>query len=90
MPPKTLTVAVDRIEGTIVVLEADDGQMFEVPIKSFRKRPREGMVYRVPMGKQPLWAKAVADPEEESRRNAAARKQMEELWRRDPGGDIKP
>jgi hypothetical protein len=88
MRNEALIVSVDRIEGTVAVLEADDGRTFEVPVVSFRVPPREGMIYRVPVEIQPLWARATHDHDETARRKAELRKRMETLKRNDAGGDV--
>lgn len=86
---KTITVSVDRVEGKAVILESDDGGHFEVP-KHALKKPREGLVYRVPLeGSTPVWKAAVADPEETERRKKSLATRMENLRARDGGGDIK-
>ena len=91
MKRKPLTVAIDRIEGTTAVAEADDGRQFEAPVKSFKERPREGMIYRVPLDRsgKPDWANAISDPAEESKRKADVADRMNRLRKRDPGDDIK-
>lgn len=87
---KSILVAVDRIEKTIAVLEGDDGRDFEVPVKSLTDRPKEGMVYRVPVDSEgkPDWAQAVADSVEAARRVADRKRRMDALRKKDTGGDI--
>jgi hypothetical protein len=87
---KPIFVAVDRIEGLVAVLEGDDGHTFEVPVKSFKHKPKEGMVYRVPVDsrKNPEWAHAVSDPTEASRRLADRKRRMDARRKHDNGGDI--
>ena len=88
MRKDSLIVSVDRVEGENVVLESDDGRTFEVPVKSFMERPTEGMIYRVPLGKQPQWAKATPDHEATAQRKADFQRRIENLKRHDRGGDI--
>ena len=89
MRQDSLIVSVDRLEGTIAVLEAEDGRVFEVPVTSFKIPPREGMIYRVPVGKQPQWAKAQPDHEATALRKAEMEKRLKNLMRHDHGGDVK-
>ena len=88
MRKKTLIVSVDRLEGSIAVLESDDGHTYEVPLISFKVKPREGMIYRVPVAKQPQWAKAEPDPEETERRTGELGNRMTRLTKEDAGGDV--
>lgn len=87
----SLLVSIDRIEKSTAVAEGDDGRTFEVPIKTFTGRPREGMIYRVPLdGRgEPIWTEAVADSAAEAARKADLEARMYWLRRKDPGGDIK-
>jgi hypothetical protein len=86
----TAFYAVDRIEGTIVVLVADDGATVEVPRSAFPTRLREGSVLRVRLGAngRPDWSSAEIDRDEEERRLKEANKMLDEMKRSDPGGDI--
>jgi hypothetical protein len=87
----TAFYAVDRIEGTVVVLVADDGTTVEVPRATLPKRLREGSVLRVRLGANgwPDWSSAEIDRDEEERRLKEANKMLDEMKRSDPGGDIK-
>lgn len=69
---------VDRIEGAVAVLVFDGGQVIDVPSRGLR----EGDVFRV------KGTRLIRDNAEKKRRAAAARRQLQELKRRDPGGDI--
>jgi hypothetical protein len=90
MPAKSLTVAVDRIEGSIVVLEGDDGRHFEAPARAFADHPREGMIYRVALDASgnPLWETAKGDRAEEIRRREELARRMKARRDRDTGGDV--
>jgi hypothetical protein len=88
---KTWFASVDRIEGSMIVLEVDDGQTFEVPSKVLPGHPSEGTIYRVPLDPagKPLWSEAVADARESERRKADLTARMQALRAKDPGGDMK-
>jgi hypothetical protein len=86
----TAFYAVDRIEGKIVVLVADDGTTAEVPRATLPARLREGSVLRVRLGVngRPDWSSAEIDQDEEERRLKEANDMLDEMKRSDPGGDI--
>lgn len=85
----TLICVVDRIEGRIAVLIADDGSVHEVPAHVFGREAREGAVFRVPVAAgAPVWARAQRDPAEEAKRRAAAQARLDALRRTDAGGDV--
>ncbi len=81
---------VDRIEGRIAVLVLDSGEQRAVPIGDLPVGVSEGTVLRVPLNESgvPSWTAAQIDEEEEERRRQAARTILDELRKRDPGGDI--
>lgn len=79
----------DRIEGGIAVLIADDGRSFDVPRDRLPSGSHEGTVLRLDSpGPQPDWSLAVIDPAERSRREREARKTLDRLKKMDPGGDV--
>lgn len=86
----TAFYAVDRLEGSIVILIGDDGTTHEVLRASLPKPTGEGVVLRVPLDAsgRPRWAAATADPGERRRRLDEAERRLEELRKRDPGGDV--
>jgi len=86
----TAFYAVDRIEGKIVVLVADDGTTVDVPRSTLPTRLREGTVLRVRLGAngKPDWSSAEIDRDEEERRLKEANDTLNEMKRSDPGGDI--
>lgn len=90
MTSKEIFVAVDRLEGSKAVLEADDGTEFIVPTSKLSPKPREGRVYRVPLAKDgtPDWPLAVLDAAEAKRRLEKLAAQMKKLAQRDTGEDI--
>lgn len=83
--------AVDRLEGDRAVLISDDGERVELPTGSLPFRVKEGTVVRVPLdeGGRPDWARAARDEAEERGRLDEARRRLERLKRRDPGGDVR-
>lgn len=84
-----LTCAVDRVEGKIAVLIADDGSVHEVRVAELGPNAREGAVLRIPLADgAPQWALATRDRAEEASRLQSARARLERLRRDDPGGDL--
>lgn len=90
MPPKSLTVSVDRIEGRTVILEGDDGRRFEARVRDFSDKPREGLVYAVPLDQagDPVWKEAAADRHETDRRRIDLQRRTDTLRKRDKGEDV--
>ena len=84
--------AVDRREGGIVVLIADEsGEAVEVGARELPAEcRREGTVLRVPVGVDgsPEWGRAERDRDEERRRLMELSERVERLKRGDPGGDV--
>ncbi len=82
--------AVDRIEGSEVVLESDRGTRVTVAVQDLPSTPREGMVYLVLLDdkRQPIWSSAVTDTAEEERRKQELGERMEKLKAHDDGKDI--
>jgi hypothetical protein len=88
---RVLTLAVDRLEGRIAVLIADDGRELELPRRQLPKDARrEGVVLRVELSErgEPIWSSARVDREEEQRRLDDARRRLDRLKATDPGGDV--
>ena len=81
---------VDRVEGRIAVLVADDDEeTVDVPLNVLPHGLREGTVLRVTESEgHPLWASAMLDEELRLRRLRQAETALNELKSRDPGGDI--
>jgi Protein of unknown function (DUF3006) len=82
---------IDRIEGSIAVVVADDGRTFDVPTRALPNVSREGTVLRIDRAadsKPPDWAEAIADEAERLRRLDRARQTIHRLSRTDDGGDI--
>jgi len=81
---------VDRVEGRIAVLVADDDEeTLDVPLNVLPHGLREGTVLRVTESEgHPLWASAMLDEELRLKRLRQAETALNELKSRDPGGDI--
>ena len=82
---------VDRIESDTVVLVQDgSGRTLEVSRSLISVSIGEGTVLRVPATEEggPDWGSAEPDEELRRRRVAEARDVLEQLKRRDPGGDV--
>ena len=80
---------VDRIEDRRLVLAEDDGTEVVLAKRELPVQVGEGTVLRVQLedGK-PDWTTARIDAAEQARRLESARKRMDELRKRDPGGDL--
>ena len=82
---------VDRIEGdTVVLVEDGTRRTLEVARSLISVGLNEGTVLRVPATKEgePAWRLAKPDEELRQRRLAEARDVLEQLKKRDPGGDV--
>jgi hypothetical protein len=82
---------VDRIEeDTVVLVEDETGRTLEVSRSLLSVSVDEGTVLAVPATEEggPEWGSAVADEELRERRVAGAREVLEQLKKRDPGGDV--
>ena len=82
---------VDRVEGdTVVLVEDGTGRTLDVARSLISVSVDEGTVLRVPATEEggPDWGLAVADEELRERRLDEAREVLEQLKKRDPGGDV--
>jgi len=85
---------VDRVEAdrAILVEDATDEGTTVIEIDRSQLGPLavEGAVLRVPLGAvgEPVWEQATRDAEAEARRRTEAEARLDELRKRDPGGDI--
>ena len=83
--------AVDRIEGASAIL-VEDGGAAEVRVGRdvLPSSVREGSVLRVPLAADgsPRWEAAVQDEALEQARRQEAAEALDELRKRDPGGDV--
>ena len=81
--------AVDRLEGQLAVLVADDGTTVELSKQTLPARVKEGTMLRVKVsGGKPDWTTAKIDETERLQRLNDARKRLDQLAKNDPGGDI--
>jgi len=91
MSDEPVFYAVDRFEGDIAVLVADDAATLEVDRSELPDGAGPGSVVRVSLSEEsgrPDWASAELAEEEAAARLKKAREVLEELKKRDPGGDI--
>ncbi len=82
---------VDRIEGdTVILIEDETGRTLEVSRSLISVSVDEGTVLRVAVTEEGRadWGLSVADEELRQRRLAEAQDVLEELKKRDPGGDV--
>jgi len=82
---------VDRIEGdTVILVEDETRRTLEVARSLISVNVDEGTVLRVPATEEggPDWGLAVADEELRERRLGEARDVLQQLKKRDPGGDV--
>lgn len=83
--------AVDRFEGAIAVLVDDAGDTLEVDRSRLPEGARPGSVLRVALSEvsgRPDWGSAELAEDEAESRLEEARETLEELKKRDPGGDV--
>ena len=90
MSERERTWVVDRIEGEVAVLVADDDQeALDMPLNVLPRGVREGTVLKVPERKgHPLWISATLDEELRLKILKQAETTLDALKNRDPGGDI--
>ncbi|MXW17602.1 MAG: DUF3006 domain-containing protein [Gemmatimonadetes bacterium] len=81
---------VDRFEGRLAVLVADDDErQVHVPVAKLPAGTRAGAVLRVPHADgEPRWEAATVDEELRQARLREAEVTLDRLRRRDPGGDV--
>lgn len=82
--------AVDRIEKGVAVLLSDSGRTLEIGEGLLPEGAREGSVIRVAWNEagEIDWNTAEIDEAERDRRLSEAHRVLDELKKRDPGGDI--
>lgn len=81
---------VDRFERSLAVLSSDSGEEHSVLVGKLPRGLRDGDVLRTGQysNGEPNWTTARLDRGETERRKHEARDILQELRRRDPGGDI--
>ena len=82
---------VDQVaDGLAVLVEDEDEIVVEVAAELLGELAIEGAVLRVPLGSvgEPEWGRAARDVQAEEERLDAARESIEDLKKRDPGGDV--
>ena len=85
-----LYYTVDRIRKGRAILVGDAGDELVVELADLAAEVTEGAVMRVPLDEEGArdWAASCVDREETERRRVEAERIIDELRRRDPGGDI--
>lgn len=80
----------DRIEGALAVLTSDSEHEHLVSLTELPRGLREGDVLRTghDSNGKPNWTTTSIDDDESDRRKRHAEETLQELRRRDPGGDI--
>jgi hypothetical protein len=81
---------VDRFEGDLAILVSDDGEVVETARKLLPRGSRVGVVLRVSRDAdgELEWGEGSVDDEATRERRAEAEGILEELRKRDPGGDV--
>jgi hypothetical protein len=88
---RILTVAVDRLEGSVAVIVMDDGRQLDIPRRRLPKEGRRaGAVMQVEVNEkqEPIWSTARVDRGQEQRRLDEARQRLDRLKASDSGGDV--
>jgi hypothetical protein len=82
--------AVDRIRHRTALLVDDQQRQTLVPTSRLPRELAEGQVLLVPVDEAGTadWGRARIDEAESARRTAQAEEGIEELKKRDPGGDV--
>ena len=89
--PTEQRYAVDRLTATTAVLIDENGNTIAIPKNRLGVTPEEGMVLFIPVDNSgtPNWDGARIDQEATEEVRDEARKILDELKERDPGGDVK-
>lgn len=90
MPTEPELWVVDRFEDGVAVLVADDGGVIEVEAGRLPRRVASGDVLRISRDAQGVirWGSVEVDAEATAARRTEAEDILDELRRRDPGGDV--
>ncbi len=83
--------AVDRLDAATAVLIDENGHAIVIPKNRLGVAPEEGMILFIPVDSSgtPNWYEARVDQEAAEEARKEARKILDELKERDPGGDVK-
>ena len=89
--PTEQQYAVDRLTATTAVLIDENGNTIAIPKNRLGVTPEEGMILFIPVDSSgtPNWYEARVDKEAAEEARMEARKILDELKERDPGGDVK-
>ena len=81
---------VDQVEGNIAVLEGDGGEVHQLNTSRLPVGTKEGTVLRIGIAADGSIdnTQVELDEEETARRLAQAAELLDELKKRDPGGDV--
>ena len=82
---------VDRVDNGVAVLVEDESEIVvEVAAQLLGELAVEGAILHVPHGDlgEPVWSQATRQSEAEDDRRVAGQATLDELKKRDPGGDI--
>ncbi|MDA0313395.1 MAG: DUF3006 domain-containing protein [Gemmatimonadetes bacterium] len=92
MTQDNFIAVVDRIEGRTAVLEKEDGSLYPVSEELLPEGAGEGSVLQVYLDQDkdggPVLLRLELDPEETQRRLKHGEAILDELRKRDPGGDV--
>ncbi len=82
---------VDRLDASTAVLIDENGNTIAIPKNRLGVAPEEGMILFIPVDRSgtPDWNEARVDREGAEEARKEARKILDELKERDPGGDVK-
>ncbi len=82
---------VDRLSAATAVLIDVHGNTVAIPKDRLGVAPKEGMILFIPVDSSgtPDWYEARVDQEATEKAREEARKILDELKERDPGGDVK-
>ncbi len=83
--------AVDRLDAATAVLIDEHGNTIAIPKNRLGVALEEGMILFIPIDSSgtPNWYEARVDQEAAEEARKEARKTLDELKERDPGGDVK-
>jgi len=88
--PESHRLIVDRHEGDLAVVEVDGGPTLDLPrwLLPHAARPDDVLLVSIEQGTDRTAVTIVRDVGATERARAAARRAVDRLQRRDPGGDV--